>query len=62
MNIDGVVCSIVNEAWTSPFWYAVFGVGLEGTQYSKGRYAARNNPDMSYADIKLTFKMCNFHQ
>jgi len=43
-----------------PFWYAVFGGGLDGTQYAKGWYAVRRNSVISYADINFYFKKVQF--
>ena len=46
---------------TPLFWYAVFkGGGLDGTQYTGGRYAVRKNPVISYAYINFYFKKVIF--
>ena len=45
---------------TTPFWYAVFRVFLDGTQYAKGWYAVRRNSVISYADINFYFKKVQF--
>ena len=51
----------MDEVDTPLFWYAVFwGGDLDGTQYAKGRYAARRNSVISYADINFYFKNVQF--
>ena len=35
---------------------------LDCTHYAKGRYAVRENPVLSFADIIFYFKRSNFHQ
>jgi len=43
-----------------PFCTQYSGGGLDGTQYTKGRYAVRRNSVISYADINFYYEKVPF--